>query len=342
MLSVVIPIYNGIKYVSELIEQIKNNSHPDAEFIVVDDGSTDGSKELLLKASKELENFKLVSKENGGVSTARNVGVENADGDYIWFVDCDDCIEPGSVAKICKLIKTGRDMYLFDVKFIANKKMLILESIENTEAFYLNDNANKFMLKNIMTNTRCNAVWNKIFKREIIVSGMIKFPVGVTNGEDTIFLLDYYDKIKSMQYVKEPLYIYILHSDSAVNNIRPETFDSIIEYHKKKIYYCEKYNFTEIISIVRNELVRTVFRSFFHIKCNKNCKSNRALKECIKKVIADEFIRLEFENADGVSEGTLKIYHKMHMKQNVNGIYYFVSAIAFAYNLKNFFNIKTK
>ena len=333
-LSVIIPVYNGSKYIDNLIKMIKENQHLETEFIVVDDGSTDDSEELLISLSKGMERFRVIHKCNGGVSTARNLGIENACGEYIWFIDVDDAIVQGSIENICRLVESNKDLYLFDVNYMSNGKINKLESLENVNPFELEENANTYMLKNIMTTTRCNAVWNKVFKRELIMKNRIEFPVGITNGEDTVFLLNYYDKIRSMKYIKNIFYLYIIHPGSAANNIGPETLKSVIEYYKQKVEYCKKYHMKDIEDYVRQDFVNTVFRTLFHIKCNKKIKGNKKLKDCIEFTVEDNFIRSEYIKVGNNFDGELKLYYYLYIKKRVVMIYWLISFLAIGYSAK--------
>ena len=92
MISVIVPIYNVEKYLEKCIESILAQTYTDYELILVNDGSTDGCYEICQKFSKRDVRIKLINKPNGGLSSARNVGIDNSKGDYITFVDSDDYI----------------------------------------------------------------------------------------------------------------------------------------------------------------------------------------------------------------------------------------------------------
>ena len=333
VLSVVIPVYNGSNYINALKEILKKNIYPEAEFVIVNDGSKDNTEELLHKLCEEVENTRIITKENGGVSTARNVGIQNAAGEYIWFVDSDDSIKEGSVQKVCQIIQSGCDLYVFDANRRKGNAESLIENFEKTEAFTEKLRAAEIMMENIMTKTYTNAVWNKVFKKEIIISHNVQFPVGVINGEDTCFLLDYCDKIKSVEYIKDSFYLYVIQSGSAANNIRPETVKGFMPIHRKKIEYCEKYGLSEVEKHIRKGFVNKLFRAFFHMKRNKKV-NNKALKTCINDVVQDELIRSEVKATGSSCKGLLNLYYKMHMNKNVNGIYMLVSAMGFAYGIK--------
>lgn len=336
LLSVVVPIYNGSAYVKGLIEQIRENLCEEVEFVLVNDGSTDNTAELLGVLCRDTEHIKIVSKENGGVSSARNCGIKNSLGKYIWFVDADDMFGCDAVREACGFVKQNSELYVFDAVCEKNGKATVIEGFEHAEPFKNDTDAAKIMMRNIMTSTKTNAVWNKVFKREIIEKYDVKFPVGVINGEDTMFLLDYCDKIENVCYIKKSLYRYIIHNGSAANNIRPQTVKGFASIYGKKTEYCKKYELNDITEHIQKDFPRKLMRAFFHIKRNKKV-NNKALKECIREITEDEFVRGEIEKSVDTLKGTVKLYGKMHIKKNVFGIYSLVSAMAVAYNTKRRF-----
>lgn len=100
LLSVIIPVYNGSKYISETLNMVLSSEYKDLEAIVVNDGSTDNSEEIIKRISKDDNRVRLFSKENGGIVSSRNYGVEKAQGDYICFVDQDDFVKPFMYSKM--------------------------------------------------------------------------------------------------------------------------------------------------------------------------------------------------------------------------------------------------
>lgn len=92
MISIIIPVYNAEFYLEECLDSIKSQSHPDFEVLCVNDGSTDRSEEICERYVREDKRFRLYSQENSGVSVARNLGIEQAKGEYLCFVDSDDVI----------------------------------------------------------------------------------------------------------------------------------------------------------------------------------------------------------------------------------------------------------
>lgn len=120
-LSIIVPVYNTEKYLADCLDSLLDQNIPSKQYeiICVDDGSTDGSPQILDKYAKEHENVYVIHKENGGVSSARNIGVEHARGEYIWFIDADDCIRANILGAILPLLELQQPEVLkIGLKFV--------------------------------------------------------------------------------------------------------------------------------------------------------------------------------------------------------------------------------
>ena len=110
MLSIIIPVYNVERYVEKCIRSCEMQDVTDFELVVVNDGSTDNSLSIVEQVSKEYENIAIITQKNQGLSAARNAGLQVARGEYVWFVDSDDWIEPNCLGRITKKLKDGLDI----------------------------------------------------------------------------------------------------------------------------------------------------------------------------------------------------------------------------------------
>lgn len=165
MLSIIVPIYNSKKYLEECIDSILQQSYKDFELILVDDGSSDGSGELCDEYAKKDSRILVIHKENKGQSSARNVGIDMAKGEYITFVDSDDTIEENTYLLNINLLDSMPDVYIIQFPCI-NKygskhpepkyKHNIL--LTGSEILY-----QAWLQKKVIS----NYVWNKIFRRHI-------------------------------------------------------------------------------------------------------------------------------------------------------------------------------
>ena len=128
--SVIVPVYKVEKYLKKCIDSILNQTYRDLEVILVDDGSPDQCGTICDRYGREDSRVHVIHKENGGLSDARNTGVERASGEYILFVDSDDYIEPELVEKTVKAAeKTGCDLVMFD--YIREEENLAFPAIRS-------------------------------------------------------------------------------------------------------------------------------------------------------------------------------------------------------------------
>jgi glycosyltransferase involved in cell wall biosynthesis len=171
--SIITPIYNDANYLPVCIHSIACQEYPDIESILIDDGSTDGSLELCKSMTGANPRFKVVSSSHGGVSHARNIGLNLATGDYVIFLDSDDYLQADAIIIIDREIKDMEcDLVLFDfIKEYSNgkndlsSKKLPLKKVMDAEELsqtYLNDF--------IISNQVFSVLWDKAYKRVSIVS----------------------------------------------------------------------------------------------------------------------------------------------------------------------------
>lgn len=189
-LSIIVPVYNVQRYLSECIESIII-SKKKLEIILVDDGSTDESSKICDEYEKRDKRIKTFHKKNGGVSSARNFGINKATGDYIMFVDSDDILSK-DWDKIIKHIKFD-DIYYYNSSLDdKNDKNKMLKYITGA-----NDN-----------NIYISGVYSKIYRRDFLLNNNIRFNDKLINGEDMIFNIEAVLSAKTIKIVKYHYYYY--------------------------------------------------------------------------------------------------------------------------------------
>lgn len=226
--SVIIPVYNVENYLRKCLDSLVNQTLKDLEIIVVNDGTTDNSQEIIDEYVKKYPK-KVVSiiQENGGQGTARNTGLLHAKGEYIGYVDSDDYVEENMYEELYKKAKEEDS----DIVICGNNVVK-----ENYDFLSKEEVDKEFLLGKM-------AVWNKIYKKNIIVDNKIQFRSKVWY-EDLDFTMKVYFSSKKISYVDKPLYNYLLREGSTMNNNNIkrnleliQAFDSLIDYCKdKKIY----------------------------------------------------------------------------------------------------------
>ena len=243
LISVIVPVYKVEKYLEKCIESIIKQTYTNLQIILVDDGSPDNCGKICDEYAKKDSRIEVIHKINGGLSDARNVGINRANGRYIGFVDSDDYIKEDMYEKLINLIKE----YDADIS-ICN----LYDVIDGNECIRNKDNgiheySRIDILKEILLDKNIQSyAWNKLYKKELFDE--IKYPIG-KKYEDigTTFYL--FEKCNKIVVTSEPEYYYLKRADSLVNNVTESTIldytEIIIQrylYIKQNIKELRKYN----------------------------------------------------------------------------------------------------
>lgn len=223
LISFVIPVYNAKAYLVECVNSILKQDKQEFAFevILIDDGSSDGSEKICdeLALDARVHTFHRI---NAGVSSARNFGISQAQGDYICFVDADDYLLPDSLAAINKELQEHKaDYYLFP--FVKEVRVGVLE-----EQRYANQG------KILDMETACryfyldgkNGPWSKLFNRAIIEKYHLAFDKDLKIHEDVLFCMGYLEHCTSVRYCETPFYFYRLNGTGAVQKHKKEYLDN--------------------------------------------------------------------------------------------------------------------
>lgn len=240
MLSVVVPAYNIEKYIERCINSILNQKLKNIEIIIIDDGSKDKTSDICLELSLKNKNIIFKKVENGGCSSARNLGISLAKGKYITFLDSDDWID--------------EDMYIDMVNKAERKKAdIVICGFKK-----LNENGNLLSIVNVSEKQNkddyvdCTAdwfasPWNKIYRKEILDKNNIKFLLDVYAGEDLFFNFMCFFYSKNIISIDKPYYNYFMNQESVSNNYKNRidiyiVINELINFYKSKGVYKENIN----------------------------------------------------------------------------------------------------
>lgn len=299
--SVIVPVYNVEKYLKKSLESLVNQTLDDIEIIVINDGSTDNSKEILdLYKEKYSKKIKYLEKENGGLSDARNFGIPYATGEYIAFLDSDDYVELNTYETMYNVAKKeNSDMVECNFIWEYPSKSKIDQGV-----IYNNK-------KEMLIHARVVA-WNKLIKRELIESYKIEFPKGL-RYEDVEFFYKMVPHYNKVSFVKEPL-IHYIQRESSISKVQNEkteeifsVLNNVIEYYKSNNLYEEykdelEYTYTRLLlcssllrmvkiedkKIRKNLLNKTwmeLNEKFPNWKENKILKENKSVKNLYIKTL---------------------------------------------------------
>lgn len=207
--SVIIPAYNVEAYLPRCLDSVLCSKNQDLQIIVVDDGSNDSTPSICDEYAERDHRIEVIHKKNGGVSSARNCGLQRIIGDYVAFVDADDAVSPDYLT----VDKENADV-------IEKPYVTIKSSGESykTESKYRNPIRDRHRLYYYFVNHRLNALWNKIFSSSLL-KGRV-FDKNFANGEDMFFQISLLPNIKKYTFSSLGYYEYFTRSDSATNFMR--------------------------------------------------------------------------------------------------------------------------
>lgn len=209
--SIIIPAYNAEKYIKRCIDSIIKQTYKNLEVLIVDDGSTDNTPKILDDIASKDKRIKVIHKQNGGVSLARNVAIEKATGEYIMFTDSDDWLEPDMVEKMLnKAMSTDCDIVICGYNnYYENSKQL--------ESKLLNPKNYKLFIE-LITDDKTNFggfPWNKLMKKDCIKN---LYNTTIHYFENLLFFLENFNEKTKFEYVNEALYNYSINDTSALHS----------------------------------------------------------------------------------------------------------------------------
>lgn len=307
-LSVIIPVYNAEKYLGRCLDSIVKQLCDEVELILVDDGSIDASSQICDSYVKKSACVKVFHQENSGVSAARNKGIEMACGEWITFVDADDCVSDCFVDVILEHISSDLDVILFGMEKVntyhfAKKKSGMIGNPQYYDLSYrsmlIQDT---FMSKSILDGCQLGmrSACAKVYRRSLLEENAIQFPLrNVRIGEDMIFSLMVYDCFRNMKCVPIGIYYYFKNLDSVINRYKPDMQEIMLSYsnaigpwllkHPQYKAYHAAYRLNDIILYIKYD--------FFH---KENKEEWKSLQKRMTSILIDgmykEYYKLAQEN----------------------------------------------
>ena len=273
--SVIVPVYNVENYISKCLDSLVNQTLKDIEIIVVNDGSPDNSDKIIREfLNKYPDKIKYYIKENGGLSDARNFGLQYATGEYIAFLDSDDYVKVEMYEEMYKKAASGDfDMVVCDIIYLYPDK---LQRVNSGIANDTTDIKKTFL-------TIQPAAWNKLFKKELFNNGVL-FKKGVW-FEDVEFIYRLLPHVKKIGVLHEPFNQYVQREGSITNTVNPKIYDYIYNMNGVVEYYEKNNLYNEYKKELEYAYVRYVYATF--IKSIMRYDYNEYLKgvdEAIKYV----------------------------------------------------------
>lgn len=287
--SVIVPVYNVAEYLPKCIDSILAQTNSHFEIILVDDGSVDESGKICDEYAKKDCRIKVIHKVNGGLSDARNAGIEVARGEYITFVDSDDVVNIAFLDVFYSLIK-GNNADIASVEFKSFYDDSELDLSHCRDGKIIRMSAERAIEKSLYQNQFDSSVCNKAYRRDVI--GDLRFPVGKLY-EDLAFNYKLFERAKSIVHKQVPLYCYRLRKESITGNFSLRRVDVLditdeIVAHMAKHYHrllpaALDRKFAANMNILWLMTRSDVFDEGVEIRCWKNIKALRFTTLCNPK-----------------------------------------------------------
>ena len=244
-ISVILPVYQGEKYLKKCVESVQNQSFQDWELLIVDDGSTDSTPAICEECAAADDRIRVIHRrKNGGVSEARNIGLNEASGDFIAFLDVDDRYEYQALETVWSMqLQSGADTVGFGHLFLAHdgskSTMTLLPEGIYDEAAIRERIVTPLLGERLVSPVFAGNVWRYLFSAKLIRSAALRFTG--TYKEDELFVLEYFCHAKKLAVTAKPLYRFFLNPSAARFRYRKDLDEAVRRHLNCKRALAEKY-----------------------------------------------------------------------------------------------------
>lgn len=288
-ISIIVPVYNVEKYLENCIESILNQTFKDFELILVDDGSTDNSGKICDIYEKKDSRIKVIHKNNGGLSSARNAGLDIACGKYVGFIDSDDSIHPRMYEILYDLIKK----YESDISCCNYKKIydIFKDEYENVNSLEVIEMSNIEAIKNLYDKeigVKLVIACNKLYRKNLFDN--IRYKVGRVHEDEFMAHRILYN-CKKITYVDNELYYYLQREGSIMSQISYKRKVDTLLSKSDRMRFCNKVGLTSM----SDNICKTYEFEFFNLYkqlLNEDSENAEFLKEIRRDFILNLYILL--------------------------------------------------
>ena len=275
MISVIIPVYNTKQYLESCLDSILSQTYTDLEVLFIDDGSTDGSAQLLDAFAARDSRIRVIHQQNGGVCAARNRGIQEARGDYLSFIDSDDTLEPDMYEILIKCIGE----YVVDVAHCSYNRVTngIVKPIGNSGQVYLQNREEA--LRCLLTGKLfVGSCWTKLYASRLFEA--VRFPSGIRTNEDMLVNFQAFSQIEKSVFIDVCKYNYLTsETSSCIRTPQRKRAEDLLTVNRRML---EENTVTELAPILRSRVLGALF-SCYKASCYE-AKTDRAWQ----KQITDE------------------------------------------------------
>ncbi|WP_208558889.1 glycosyltransferase family 2 protein [Marinilactibacillus kalidii] len=301
MISVIMPVYNVENSLRRAVESVLNQSYKKLELILVDDGSTDTSGEICEELAKEDDRIIVIHKSNGGLSSARNAGLEQASMDFVSFIDSDDYFEINLFEKFFEMKQMDTDIFVFNVRRISDKKIRKLDSVEEVVLDKEQAISYLFNYKGIDF-----YAWNKIYRKSLFSN--IRYPEGHLY-EDIVPSFRLVLAAQKIQFTTYTGYNYMQNASSIVNaDFNPMQYDNV----DQRIILLElvKKQLPKLESLAYEKLIDGFLSTGYKLSISSGSKHTKEYYNILKNDIKKYNSKQLLQNVSSAKKIALKLLQK--------------------------------
>lgn len=286
-ITVVVPVFNREKYLTRMIDSILSQSYKDFDLILVDDGSTDRTPEICDSYAEKDSRVTVIHKENGGVSSARNAGIEKATGRYLMFADSDDILDN----EILKKLYTEAEEGGIDLVICGIKMQTIRDGKVKCEKNYLMK-AGRMTVKELLESQDIDyslicvsSPCARLFRTDIIKENNVRFDTSISLGEDRLFNIDYLMHCSTVSGSGKSLYYYIREdADSLFTRYNSDIYNIYKKiYNRERLIYekndCDSQTMTRLLTCHIANLMNATGSAYKNHNINKKDILKKLMKE---------------------------------------------------------------
>lgn len=310
--SIIVPVYNSQEYLRDCLLSLVKQTLNEIEIIVVNDGSTDNSLEIIQGFAKNYpDKFVVLTKENGGQATARNLGIQHSTGEYIGFIDSDDSVHPEmyqemyevAVASDCDLVECN-----YEYLKIKNNKLVPLKKLGKTRKY--KNQADMFLDPMV-------APWNDLYKSSVLKNSGVLFPEGYIY-EDTSFYIKMIPFIKKSEFIDKAFVYYMCRETSTMNINKSKKVADIFSVLNDIVSFYKENNFWEDYQAEIEYFCSKILlcSSMQRISLVRNKQLRRMLLEQTFKMLSTQFS--EYKKNPYLQQGLKSKYMKSITKKNMH------------------------
>lgn len=309
MIDIIMPVYNTpIDDLKRCLSSIERQTFKDYKVYIIDDGSLDDVRSFLDEYAKDKENCIVKHVVNGGVSRARNIGIDSSSAEYLTFVDSDDTLEENFLEEAFSLIKDNDlDLVIGGYNEVKNGEVVKVRKCD--DGFYIYDKSNLDLVMDKLLSGKLREdnknigslptgrIYTRLYKRSVL--GDLRFNSSLGMSEDTLFMIDFMDKVKQIGLSSSIWYNYYI-NDYSIS--RRKVSDKVINDHMMFIEEVYKRMLVEDDLRIKNAYIFRVFKSLINlvdlIKSSDNCDStldmvlHNSMFSCLKDLDISGYINV--------------------------------------------------